>query len=238
MAKPKIIFWDVYGTLLAAERGDLDSLVRRKKELRAAFADTVRTFDLRIEPAELHDLFLRCLVSERHARNVPYPEVRVDEIWFALLQQVHPQSPVTGNFAQEVALHFERRANPKRLMPGAFDVLVELKRRGYRHGIISNAQFYTPIELSALLRAESACAICAYESLFDPAHCVFSYQLGRAKPDPALFHQALGDLPADAGVMIGDSLANDILPARALGLTAIHVGVEIQSLPELLPRFP
>jgi len=236
MAKPQNIFWDVYGTLIAAVRGDLDSLVRREKELRAAFEKSIRTFDLRVEPATLHDLFLRCLASERHARNVPHPEVRIDEIWYALLQKFHPQSPVTANLAQEVALAFERAANPKTLMPGAFDVLVELKRRGHRQGIISNAQFYTPIELSALLRVESDCASCAYESIFDPARCVFSYQWGRAKPDLAIFHQALGDLnPADC-VMIGDSLANDITPARELGLQTIHFGTDIQNLTELLTR--
>ena len=63
MGDTKVIFWDVYGTLLTAHRGNLDSLFQREAELRLAFERTVRNFNLNIVPARLHDLFLRRILK-------------------------------------------------------------------------------------------------------------------------------------------------------------------------------
>jgi putative hydrolase of the HAD superfamily len=229
MSDAKIVFWDVYGTLVAAQRGDLDALLQREGELRAVFEHTVKNFGLNVVPTRLHDLFLRGIEAEREARvaqGIAHPEVRIDEIWFKLLEKFQPENPPTINFAREVALFFERQANPTQLQPHAFDVLNALKERGLRHGIISNAQFYTPIELSQLLRDESACAICTYESIFDPLLVVFSFDLGIAKPDLALFRRAVEALTRenvmpDDCVFVGNSPVNDIAPAQHIGFRTV-----------------
>src|SRR5271170_6272600 len=96
MGDTKIIFWDVCGTLLTAHGGDLDSLVKRKAELRLAFERTVRNFNLKAVPARLHDLFLRGVQAEREARmaeGIAHPEVRIDEIWFKLLEKFQAEEP-------------------------------------------------------------------------------------------------------------------------------------------------
>jgi putative hydrolase of the HAD superfamily len=229
MSDAKVVFWDVYGTLVTAPRGNLDSLLQREGELRMAFERTIKNFGLAVVPARLHELFLRGIHAEREARaaqGIAHPEVRVDEIWFKLLEKFQPENPPTINFAREVALFFQRQANPTQLQPHAFDVLTALKQRGLRHGIISNAQFYTPIELSQLLRDESACAICTYESIFDPLLVVFSFDLGIAKPDPALFRRAVEALTRenimpDDCVFVGNSPVNDIAPARHIGFRTV-----------------
>jgi putative hydrolase of the HAD superfamily len=229
MSDEKIIFWDVYGTLIAAERGDLESLIRREAELRTAFERTVKNFGLSIVPARLHDLFLHGIQAAREARaaeGVVHPEVRIDEIWFKLLEKLQPHESPTINFAREVALFFERQANPKQFQPRAFEVLAELQRRSLRQGIISNAQFYTPIELSALLRNESTGKICTYESVFDPQLVFFSFDLGVAKPDLAAFRPAIealtrDNIMPDSCVFIGDSLTDDIAPAQHLGFRTV-----------------
>jgi putative hydrolase of the HAD superfamily len=229
MSDAKVIFWDVYGTLVTAQRGNLDALLQREAELRAAFERTIKNFGLDAVPARLHDLFLRGIQAEREARvtqGIAHPEVRIDEIWFKLLEKFQPENPPTINFAREVALFFQRQANPTQLQPHAFDVLTALKQRGLRHGIISNAQFYTPIELSLLLRDESACAICTYESIFDPLLVFFSFDLGVAKPDLALFRRAVEALTRenimpDDCVFVGNSPVNDIAPAQHFGFKTV-----------------
>jgi len=229
MSDTKVIFWDVYGTLVAAPRGNLDALVQREAELLAVFERTVKNFGLAVVPARLHDLFLRGVQAEREARvaqGIAHPEVRIDEIWFKLLEKFQPDDPPTINFAREVALFFERQANPTQLQPHAFDVLNALKQRGLRHGLISNAQFYTPIELSQLLRDESACAICTYESMFDPLLVFFSFDLGVAKPDLTAFGRAVEALTRenvmpDDCVLVGNSLVNDIAPAQHVGFRTV-----------------
>ena len=235
MGDTKVIFWDVYGTLVAAPRGNLDSLLQREAELRGVFERTVKNFGLAVVPARLHDLFLRGIQAEREARvaqGVAHPEVRIDEIWFKLLEKFQPKNPPTINFAREVALFFQRQANPTQLQPHAFDVLNTLGQRGLRHGIISNAQFYTPIELSALLREESACAVCTYESMFDPLLVFFSFDLGVAKPDLAIFGRAVEALTRenvmpDDCVFVGNSLVNDIAPAQHIGFRTVLFAPEV-----------
>jgi putative hydrolase of the HAD superfamily len=229
MSDAKVIFWDVYGTLFVAQRGNLDALLEREGELRTAFERTIKNFGIAAVPARLHDLFLRGVQAEREARvaeGIAHPEVRIDEIWFKLLEKFRPENAPSINFAREVALFFERQANPIQLQPHAFDVLNTLKQRGLRHGIISNAQFYTPIELSQLLRDESACAICNYESIFDPMLVIFSFDLGIAKPDLALFRRAVEALTRenvmpDDCVFVGNSLVNDIEPAQHIGFRTV-----------------
>ena len=234
MSDTKVIFWDVYGTLVAGSRGNLDSLLHREGELRTAFERTIKNFSLVVVPARLHDLFLRSIQAEREARvaqGIAHPEVRVDEIWFKLLEKLQPDDPPTINFAREVALFFQRQANPTQLQPHAFDVLTVFKQRGLRHGIISNAQFYTPIELSQLFREESASAVCTYESIFDPLLVFFSFDLGVAKPDVALFRRAVEALTRenimpDDCVFVGNSPVNDIAPAQHIGFKTVLFATE------------
>jgi len=229
MADTKVIFWDVHGTLVAAERGDLDSLIGREAELRPVFERTVKNFGLGVVPAHLHELFLgaiRAEHSERIAAGTAHPEVRIDEIWFKVLEKCPLERPSTINFAREVALFFERLANPKQLQSRAFEVLTALKQRGLRQGIISNAQFYTPIELSELLRDASNGAIRTYESIFDPQLVFFSFDLGVAKPDLTPFRRAVAALTRDNimpddCVFVGDSPRHDVAPAKQLGFRTV-----------------
>jgi putative hydrolase of the HAD superfamily len=229
MGDTKVIFWDVYGTLIVSRRGDLDALLRRQAELQSAFDRTVRNFSLRADPIRLHELFLRDIEAEREMRiaeGVAHPEVRVDEIWFKLLENIEADEPPTLSLAREVALFFERQANPKELQFRALDVLTTLKKRGLRHGIISNGQFYTPIELSDLLGEESRGAIRGYESLFDTPLVFFSFALGVAKPDTTAFQRAIAvltkdNIMPDDCVMIGNSLVHDVAPAQHLGFRTV-----------------
>src|ERR1043166_420909 len=235
--KHKVVFWDIYGTLVAGERGDLDSLVKRHAELLPVFEQTVRNFSLPMSSEALHEHFIAAIKSERERRiagGVEHPEGRIEEIWWKLLDNA------TLNQAREVALFFERHANPKQFRPGAFETLITLKQRGVRQGIISNAQFYTPIELSELLREESACAICTYESIFDPALVVFSFELEVAKPDLAPFRRIVevltrDNIMPDDCVFVGDSPANDIAPAQHLGFRTVLYAPEGTSM---LPAKP
>lgn len=215
MAERKTIFWDVYGTLIAAPRGDLDSLLRRQAELRAAFAETADRFSA---PATLEQ-FLAAIQTHRQRRAVAHPEIRIEEVWRELL----PGASL--KLAREAALDFERRANPKRPQPEAAETLLELQRRGHRQGIISNAQFYTRIELDELLPA-----------VFDPELIFLSCDLGVAKPDLTAFRLARDKVTPAECVMIGDSLENDIAPARQAGFTALHFGSDITRLSQVLER--
>jgi FMN phosphatase YigB (HAD superfamily) len=235
VAAYRVIFWDVYGTLLLAQRGDLESLIQRHDELLTAFERTARRYSLPVSGEVLSQRFFATIKMHQDQLRIAHPEIRVEEVWQALLTDANIEE------AREAALFFEQTANPKQLQPQAFDTLVELKRCGLRQGIISNGQFYTRIELADLLRHESECRDCTFESIFDPSLVFFSCDLGVAKPDLTAFRRALavvagdGIRPAEC-LLVGDSLERDIEPARRVGFTALHFGPDgdIRHLSQLL----
>jgi len=217
MEKNRVIFWDVYGTLLVAQRGDLDSLLRRHAELTETFAATARQF---ATPATL-DQFLATIAAHRECRAVAHPEIRIEEVWQELIPGASPDQ------ARAAAVDFERRANPKQPQPEAPATLTELHRRGHRQGIISNAQFYTRLELAEFL-----------PDVFDPELIFLSCDLGVAKPDLTAFQLAHAKVHPAECLMIGDSPANDIAPARQIGFTALHYAPtgDIQRLSQVLEQ--
>lgn len=223
MKKFRAILWDVYGTLLQAPRGDLDSLVRRRAELLAAFEQTAREFQLDLSPEQLCQRFLDGIASAR-SRLSRHPEIRIEEVWLQLTPQIAPR---------RIAFYFEQQANPKRPMPGARETVLRARERGLRQGIVSNAQFYTRIELSELIG----------DNIFDPDLMFLSCDLGVAKPDLTAFRLAAETL-ARSGIQpseclyVGDSLENDIRPARAVGFEALLFGPngDLQELSQLLER--
>jgi putative hydrolase of the HAD superfamily len=109
-------------------------------------------------------------------------------------------------------------------MPGAVALLGRLRGGDIRLGIVSNAQFYTPLLVEALFGL-------APEGLgFEPGLSAYSFEDGIAKPDPWPFLRAAGSLfesgmaPGDI-LFVGNSSANDILPAKGLGfMTALFAG--------------
>jgi HAD superfamily hydrolase (TIGR01662 family) len=97
------------------------------------------------------------------------------------------------------------------LFPDALPCLEELRSRGYLVGIAGNQT----AALEEWARAESL-----------PADIVASSAgWGVRKPDPAFFERVVAEAgcSADEVAYVGDRIDNDVLPARAAGLVAVHV---------------
>ncbi|HEX6548293.1 MAG TPA: HAD family hydrolase [Candidatus Dormibacteraeota bacterium] len=106
---------------------------------------------------------------------------------------------------------WDRAARPS---PHAVPVLAELRRRGKRTGIASNAPF-PPEMLQRQLRTVGLAAH------LDAA--VFSSEIGRRKPAPELYLTALERLavPAAAALFVGDRADWDYDAPRSLGMQAV-----------------
>lgn len=120
--------------------------------------------------------------------------------------------------------------------PEARETLAALRERGYRMGVVSNADG----RVRKLLEVAGLASF--LEIILDSAH------VGVEKPDPRIFLAAAEgmSLPPSACAYVGDVYEIDILGARAAGLRAILIGdspapdpVErVGTLSELLPLFP
>ena len=101
------------------------------------------------------------------------------------------------------------------LIPGAGEILRELKRRGYRLALVADGRpgtYYNVLSQHGLYGLFEAFAI--------------SELVGVEKPDPRLFTHALDQLgiaPKDYGraIMVGNHLERDIKGANALGMISV-----------------
>jgi len=109
-------------------------------------------------------------------------------------------------------------------MPGALTCIRELLQRGFELGIVSNAQFYTPLLFKALWDADPV-GLGFTENLI-----AYSYLHGRAKPDPELFRIVLDQVRAkgyqvDECLYVGNDMLNDVFGAKNVGMrTALFAG--------------
>lgn len=102
------------------------------------------------------------------------------------------------------------------VVPGAHDVLTELRGRGFRIGLISNTGRTPGYALREILdRLGLATSIDAM---------VFSNEHGACKPQPSIFETLRDALGVDYEEMmfVGDNLYVDVHGAQRLGITAVH----------------
>lgn len=113
--------------------------------------------------------------------------------------------------------------------PGVVPALIELKRRGYRIGIISDAP-----------RLQVWTRLCEMrlQHLFDPVICF--EDSGEKKPSSLPFKAAVGKLrlKPDEILMVGDMIERDILGAQKLGIKTVlaKYGAGASKGVGLLPR--
>jgi len=136
------------------------------------------------------------------------------ELWIAFTEEIvmgMGGDPVLSrSCAVEMVRQWERHENFF-LYEDTLPALAELRRHGLRIGLISNGQR----DLHEFARHHG----------LDVDVCVGSLAHGRLKPHRSIFDAALAGLDAEPeeAAMVGDSYADDILGARALGMRAILV---------------
>lgn len=221
----RAVLFDVYGTLLISGSGDIGTAQPPDEAalVEAVFRES--GFSLKTDrPADRVNQSLETWIKKRHARlrarGADHPEVDIRDIWANVLDELRSEGvlgedPRKGA-VEELALRFELAVNPVWPMPGFPEIISELSLSGYRTGIVSNAQFYTPALIEVL-------GECTLEGLgFSPELCAFSYRLERAKPSPLIFQGPLGAL-ASSGIepgevlMVGNDMLNDMAAARSAG---------------------
>ncbi|GAK52811.1 haloacid dehalogenase domain protein hydrolase [Candidatus Moduliflexus flocculans] len=234
MANIKAVLFDVYGTLFISGSGDISvaSGMSNQRACADALACSGVTGDLERAGALGSAALLQAIraTDERlKLEGVAFPEVDIREEWRVVLRDLERQGVISGELSNDliecVSVEYEFRVNPVWPMPGMAETLRRLAGRGIALGIVSNAQFFTPLMFPAL----AGTSLDAFG--FRPELCAWSYQLREAKPSVNLFRAALAPLrelcgitPEDA-LYIGNDMLNDIWTAAQCGLkTALFAG--------------
>jgi putative hydrolase of the HAD superfamily len=219
------VLFDIYGTLLISRSGDIHA-ARRNVETAGQLDELLERFQPAVSREELLDTFFRKIESVRsamRANGVDHPEVEIDRIWQEVLNLSDPVA------ARRFALEFEMIVNPCYPMPHARELFPALRKRGMFMGIISNAQFFTPLVFRELMGVSPESAGCSESLIF------YSYRHGCAKPSHRLFQaaarqlQKLGTQPQHA-LYAGNDMRNDILPAGAEGFQTVLFAGDGRSL--------
>ncbi len=229
----KAAAFDIYGTMLISGSGDIGTLLEKNTEniMRSCLEDV--GFELRVEnkPDKLSDRFqahIKTAWDRRKAEGIEYPEVEIREVWKDFLDKLVLENLLKDNFPsaaiEALSLSYECRVNPVWPMPGVHGILSEIRKSGLQLGIVSNAQFYTPLILEELREPESLA------NFFEPQLCVWSYREREAKPSTRLFAKLADqlrkrDIQPKETLYVGNDMRNDILPAQEIGFkTALFAG--------------
>ncbi len=148
-------------------------------------------------------------------REVDFHEGTVEQVLRATMRQVG--CPEATGEHQKTALRAMYTVTQAhwRAEAEALPVLAELRRRGYRLGLISNA---ADLEDLRGLIVQNGLADCFEQVLI-------SAEVGYRKPHPYIFRLALEHfgVPPNQVAMVGDTLGADVLGAQRAGMAAVWV---------------
>ena len=216
----RCVLFDIYGTLFISGSGDIG--VSKKALPRILKLDRLlQQFNLRIKSRELIQKLSRAIEDEhRRLRDtgIDYPEIEIDRVWKQILK-IDDLSLV-----RRFAIQYELIVNPVYPMPNLKSTLAACRQKNLPMGVISNAQFFTPLLFEWFLGAD-------LEDLGFHSNLIFlSYQVRHAKPSTKPFELAAAAITAlglktSSALYVGNDMLNDIYPANQLGFqTALFAG--------------
>jgi len=250
----QVVLWDIYGTVLAGRAVDLEASLKRPEAMLDSFELTAQKFGFdRVARAAAdkesgHGRWLRDRYTEgiervhrkKKAEGFPSPEVKIEEVWEQIISGLEALGYTASNERRDflpwtAALYYEIAFQQAVFYRGAVETFLRLKKMEIRQGIVSNAQFYTPILLEILLSESTHGRVSTLSDIFEEPLVVFSYQVGRSKPDPLIFADVLGELdsqgiPRKDILYVGNDMLNDVHLASGQGLTSVLFAADRHSL--------
>lgn len=247
----KAVVFDIYGTLVNYWRSDFIDENQKESVLLAAFrktsdffkfTDFLRKINPRNAPEKTLRDFYHGLIALNHEKSlkkgIVFPEVRVEEVWGVILMMLarHGYDASELNLGNRndlsrcIAFYYNMFSLGRGFYDSVVDTLIRLQKNNLKLGIVSNAQFYTPVDLTLFIRDQSNNALDDYKDLFENDLIFLSYEHGVAKPNQELvrkLYDALYEyqiLPQQT-VFVGNDLSLDIQPAIEAGMrTAFFTG--------------
>jgi putative hydrolase of the HAD superfamily len=238
--KIKAVIFDIYGTLLISSSGDIDQATLNIKHIEEALiaggfkSTNPKVFDFLLLQLPLK---IKSQQNELKENGFPHPDVDIFRVWREMMDEAEKAHLIelSGNESlADTIIVFEILSNPVFPMPAMKEVLNELTKKNIPIGIVSNAQFYTPILMNYFL--EGTFTTKQEIRGFDNDLSVFSFKEFRAKPDVLLFQKIKNNLKnkyninPDEAVFVGNDMLKDTFTAKKAGLQTILFAGDERSL--------
>jgi putative hydrolase of the HAD superfamily len=238
----RALLFDVYGTLLISSSGDIDETEISETNLKLAL-DAAGIKIANGKPDALdhilkdYEYTIRICHEAARMNSINYPEIDVLSIWKIVL--IHSRRKGLVHFADDADIMlmtcvFEFLSNKVYPMPGLKETVSKLRQLRIPLGIVSNAQFYTPVLMNYYLHDE----INLSEKVrgFDQELTVLSYKFGKGKPDSALYEELIPTLSRKYGIkpsevlFIGNDMVKDIFASKQAGFKTVLFAGDERSL--------
>jgi len=231
----RTVLFDVYGTLLVSGSGDVGTAqetVGSDPFIRAlsSFGEKNRVRNAPAAGEVAREGYFEEIELEHTVKiegGTDHPEVDIREIWRKVWIRLGDSGlvedgPLAEASVEELALYYELYSNPTYPMPRSRETVEALRDSGIRLGIVSNAQFFTPLLFPGQMGATTEELGFEYELL------MWSFKEGVAKPSPDIFGRLLervGDLDPSTALYVGNDMLNDIAAAASCGFkTCLFAG--------------
>jgi hypothetical protein len=128
-----------------------------------------------------------------------------------------------NEFSRKVAYFFHSSMQGTNCYPGAAVALRHVKECGLVQGLLADAQCFTVVQLQrGLIRQDPEAKL---DDLIDPEARALSYEVRGRKPSERLFRHMLSllaqrNIAPPQVLHIGSRMAQDVIPARRLGMKA------------------
>jgi putative hydrolase of the HAD superfamily len=211
------LLFDLYGTLVNLK--SFESYEEFHK-----MAQWLQMEGINVHGPQLYDFYMR-RANELYRygqEKISFPEVDILRVFREAINHFSG-SDLGEEFARRAALVFRALTiRSIKLYGHTRKVLRELRRRGYRMGIISNGQAaFTIPEIEDL----------KLQRFFD--FVILSSDVGCSKPERRIFEMAATQLetPHERTAMIGDDLHGDIFAAQRAGLRTVYIRSDVATSP-------
>jgi putative hydrolase of the HAD superfamily len=237
----KAVIFDIYGTLMISGSGDIGSTELKGQSALEAFEACELAVSPSLNPNDAGKLIISIyedVIHQHHDKGRelghPNPEVDIIDVWKEVIVEMESNDllceTATDIDFQQLALCFEIKNNPVFPMPNMIKTLQWLCDHNYQLGIISNAQFFTPLLLDYFSVEDNGCL-----KLFHPDLQIYSHRLRRAKPDIFLYEcmarqLKIQQLSPPQCLYVGNDMLNDIMPAKRAGFKTVLFAGDTRSL--------
>lgn len=213
------VLFDIYGTLFISSSGDVSAA---GEKIRAGLLnELLKRYGIEIDAADVLKRYfgeIEKIHSRLRCKGIDFPEVEIDRVWMSVLNMKSIEH------ARLFAVEYESVFNTVWPMPFLGEIIAFLKKRNVILGIISNAQFFSPLLFEAFTGSTPEGLGFSGELIF------YSFEHKYAKPSVRLYRKAekaLKDMsiaPQNA-LYVGNDMLNDIYPADTVGFqTALFAG--------------
>ena len=230
----KAVVFDVYGTMILSGSGDIGITAEgdRKAEAVREAAKAVNLHNvagMAEDAVKLLQKYTLEVHEEATGKGIEKAEVVVPELWQDVFEGLEEPGCIVSlpdkNKLLKFCVEYECRVNPTWPVPGLQETLKQIQEKQLKLGIVSNAQFFTPLLFEAYLGSSLD------ELGFEEEMMIWSYMLRVAKPSTAIYTPLVFNLKQHYGIepgevlYVGNDMLNDIYPAHALGMrTALFAG--------------